>query len=110
MLNNTFKILNDLKVPSEELGKNWTIFEVIAIVVAILPWLILIIYLLFLKKYRIRYFVDGKLINEIHYKKNNKIDNFEYQGISKWYIDEECTIEFKQNTINENIKLYGKNE
>lgn len=109
MINNIFKFLTENNVPADELGKNWHIFEIIAISLAILPWISLIIYLIFLRKYRIRYFVNGELVNESLYKKNASINSFEYNGINKWYTDEECTNEFTKKTINENFKLYGKN-
>lgn len=109
MTNNFLIYLTQNNVSADELGKNWLVFEIIAIVAATLPWIFLIIYLLFLRKYRVRYFVNGELVNESFYKKNNEICSFEYNGINKWYVDEECTVEFKKTLINENIKLYGKN-
>ena len=108
MQNNLIYFLTENKVQADELGNNWVIFEIIAIVVATLPWIALIIYLVFLKKYRVRYFVNGELVNTTYYKKNQMIDDFKYNNISKWYLDEECLVEYKNSYITDNLKLYSK--
>ena len=110
MNNLIFRFLTENNVPADELGKNWEVFEIIAIAFAVLPWILLIVYLLFLKKYRVRYFVNGELVNETFYKKNCEVAPFEYNGITTWYTDEECTNKFTKKSLTENIKLYGKNE
>ena len=108
MTNNIIYFLTENKVPAEELGYNWSIFEIIAIVVATLPWIVLIVYLVFLKKYRVRYFVNGELVNTAYYKKNQIINDFKYNNISKWYLDEECSAEYINSNITDNLKLYSK--
>ena len=110
MSNLIFKFLTENNVPADELGKNWQIFEIIAIVFAVLPWIALFVYLLFLRKYRVRYIVNNEVVNVAFYKKNTQIVPFEYNGIKCWYTDEECTNLFTKKFITENIKLYGKNE
>ena len=108
MVNKIFNFLTESNVPADELGKNWIIFEIIAITLSILPWIVLIIYLVFLRKYKVRYFVDNELVHEVSYKKNNEIIFFEYDNVNVWYIDEECVTEFSEKFITKNIKLYGK--
>ena len=108
-MNNLFYFLTSNNVPADELGKNWLIFEIIAILLATLPWIVLLVYLIFFRKFRVRYFVNGEIVNETLYKKNDEIIIFEYNGNTTWYIDEECTVLFSKKTISENIKLYGKN-
>lgn len=43
-------------------------------------------------------------------KKKAVILNYSYQNLNKWYIDEDCTILFKDEVMpNKNIKLFAKN-
>lgn len=110
MLNNSvfFQLLEN--VPADELGKNWELFQIITIILGIIPWIILIVYLVFFRRYRIRYFVDNQLVNVCYYKKKAVILNYSYQNLNKWYIDEDCTILFKDEVMpNKNIKLFAKN-
>ena len=89
MLNNNifFQLLEN--VPADELGKNWELFQIIAIFLGIIPWIILIVYLVFFRRYRIRYFVDNQLVHVCYYKKKAIILDYSYQNLNKWYIDED---------------------
>lgn len=110
MLNNNifFQLLEN--VPVDELGKNWELFQMIAIFLGIIPWIILIVYLVFFRRYRIRYFVDNQLVHVCYYKKKAIILDYSYQNLNKWYIDEDCTIVFEDEVMpNKNIKLFTKN-
>ncbi|MFR7881221.1 MAG: hypothetical protein ACLU5J_06955 [Christensenellales bacterium] len=109
MLNNNifFQLLEN--VPADELGKNWELFQIIAIFLGIIPWIILIVYLVFFRRYRIRYFVDNQLVHVCYYKKKAIILDYSYQNLNKWYIDEDCTIVFEDEVMpNKNIKLFTK--
>ena len=104
MLNNNifFQLLEN--VPADELGKNWELFQIIAIFLGIIPWIILIVYLVFFRRYRIRYFVDNQLVHVCYYKKKAIILDYSYQNLNKWYIDEDCTIVFEDEVMpNKNI-------
>ncbi len=111
MLYQFFMFLDAVKVPADELGKNWEFFATFTIILGVSPWLGLIVYLLFFKKYRIRYFVDGILVKTIHYKKKQKIEEYNYQDINKWYLDENCTLLFCEEVMpDRNLKLFAKKE
>lgn len=112
MINKLFNIILDNVVDPKELGDNWILFEIIAIILAVLPWIVLIIYLLFFKKYYVSYYVNEKLLYKMKYKKGETIVNYVYQNenilIDKWYTDEECTNLFNVETMqNYNIKLFA---
>lgn len=97
------------RVSADELGKYWNIFEIIVILICVIPWLCLIIYLLFFKKYIVNFYIDNQLVHQAKYRKNQLVTPYQYENISEWYIDEECTIvyEFLRST-NTNLKLYAK--
>ncbi len=96
-------------VPADELGKNWYAFQIILLTLGILPWFILIAYLIFFKKFRIRYYVDGKLVYTKYYKQKDIILSYSYQDIDTWYLDEECMTLFNESVMpNKNLKLFAK--
>ena len=101
-------IVNDF-VPADELGKNWEIFAFIASFLAISLWVVLIIYLLFFRKFRIRYFVDGVLVHTSYYKKKENIEKYSHENVENWYLDEECTKVFTGKVEeSKNYKLFAK--
>lgn len=111
MLSNLFIFLSEYVVPQDELGKYWVLFEIIAITIAVLPWIGLIIYLLFFRVYNVNYYVDNKLVYTCKFHKNRTIFEFQYKGIKEWYTDPECTILLKPNTVvTKNIKLYANTQ
>lgn len=109
MLNNNifFQLLEN--VPADELGKNWELFQMIAIFRNYsLDYLNCLFS--FFRRYRIRYFVDNQLVHVCYYKKKAIILDYSYQNLNKWYIDEDCTIVFEDEVMpNKNIKLFTKN-
>lgn len=107
-MNLLFYILENT-VPADELGKFWGIFEIIVIILGIAPWIVLLVYLVFFKKYSVSYFVNDELVHKTYYKKNSKLNDFTYNEISIWYVDEECTKIYDNETlIKDNIKLFAK--
>ena len=90
-----------------ELDSGW--YPALYILIGISALLIIGIVIYFLNlKYRIRYFVNGQLVNTVYYKKNASISQYTYNEIENWYVDEECTEIFVQTTMpDKNIKLYA---
>lgn len=114
MTYNLFHILENV-VGKDELGKNWEIFEIFAIFISILPWLFLILYIIFWRKYYLTYYVNGQLVNKRAYKYNQKIDKYIYENenviVTKWYLDEELEKEITfTNMPKNNLKLYGSTQ
>lgn len=115
--NNTFNLLihsNALNniVPNDELGKNWVIFEVFAVIISILPWIVLILYITIWKKYYLSYFVNGELVHKKAYKKDQIVEEFSYTVddviVTKWYLDADFKNEVNFNKMPKtNVKLYG---
>ena len=104
----TFLEASESFVPADELGKNWEIFVVIAVVIATLPWIVLIVYTLFFKKYRVRFFLGEECVNTSYYKKNEGVVLYNTETY-EWYYDTELTEKVVCLTIEDkNIKLFGK--
>lgn len=111
MLDKLFIFLEETSeyVPADELGDYFWVFAGLVIFLAVLPWLFLIIYTIFLRKFRIRYFVDDKLVYEIKYKKNKPIAPYQYEQITTWYLDQELTKPFDLSVMPDyNLKVYAK--
>ncbi len=102
-------LLEESQVPADYLGENWEIFSVILITLGILPWAVLVLYILFFRRYQIKYYFDGNLVNKVNYKKGQTIKLYEYNENNSWYVDPDCEIKFvKQTMPAENIKLYAR--
>lgn len=100
-----------LDVVDSPLPKNWEIFEILVIILCVLPWLILIVYLLFFKKYKLRYFVGEKEVYTDSYKSKDSLKPFEYNGSCEWYLDKEYTVKFDFNkNLEKNTSVYLKEE
>ncbi len=96
------------RVPAEELGKYWEVFEILAIIICTVPWIILIIYLIFFKKFIVNFYVDNELVNVVKYKKNQLVNQYSYNDINIWYTDCECTNVYDfSKPLDSNIKLYA---
>lgn len=111
-MTNILKIFLDVaNNQTSELGKNWEAFEIFTIFICVLPWLGLIVYLIFFKRYKIRYFVGEEEIFVQEYKPKEVSVPYEYQNNKIWYIDIECENEFVfGEKLTSNIKLYKKVE
>ncbi len=95
-------------VPADELGKNWTLFVIFVCVIVTLPWIALIIYSIFFKKYRVRYFYNNECVHTEYYKKGQNVNLLVYQNV-EWYLDSDLTEKVLSYTIEDkNIKLFGK--
>ncbi len=96
------------KIFLENVDRGWYTTLWILIALALICYIAVIIYFIRMK-YRIRYFVDGKLVNTIYYKKNETIMQYDYLGNNEWFLDEECTNLFIDNVMpSKNLKLYSK--
>lgn len=114
MFNNLIYFLDEVVQP-DDLGKNWEIFEIFTIFIAILPWIFLILYIIFWRKYYISYYVNNKLVYKKAYKKDEAIDDYNYisenESVSDWFFDDEFIKKFNLFKMpKNNIKLYGKIE
>lgn len=99
-------------VASDELGKNWILFEIIAITLGCLPWIVLLLYVFIFRKYTITYYVDNQEVHREKYKKNQIINKYVYESngikINDWYLDKELTKKFTlNNMLSYNIKLFA---
>lgn len=112
MINKLFDVFLDVvDEPFLDLGENWEAFEIFTICICLLPWLVLIIYLLFFKRYKIRYYVGEKEVYVQKYKPKEITLPFEYNNNKVWYEDIDCEKKFEfGTTLEKNIKLYKKIE
>lgn len=86
--------------------KAWETGYIVLVIFSVIPWIILIVYLITLK-YSISYYVDDQLVYKAKYKKNHQIEYYIYNGNNVWYKDAECTEPFMEVLMPpKNIKLY----
>ena len=100
-------------VASDDLGKNWVLFEVIAIILGCLPWIALVLYIAIFRKFSIVYYVNNVEVYRDKYKNREQITMYKYETsnciIEKWYLDQELTKEFNYEMMpKHNIKVFAE--